>query len=641
MKTLFSPYIKTTPAILVLLILLALFPVNAQAHAQILRSNPAANSSFESGKPPAQVQIWFTETVEPNFSTIEVYDRDGKRVDLNDTKFFAADPTTMVVSLQPALPDGPYTVSYRNVSREDGHPVKGSFSFVVGAGPLPASAESLLDGVGQNETQEVSPWSVVFRWLNYVAMSALVGSTIFLLLVWRPATTTVRTKTGPEIEEANRRVEARVSNLILWSLAGLAIGWLLFITYQATVAGNRYPWQIFNDNLLFNLLLNSRFGNLWLVRLDIILVAFLVWAFSRGGNTRLPRLPGVKTSSLTPDSEPPITGRQATLADPPPSTSTIHEWALWVLLVLGCGIMLTHAMVSHAAANKLAVFLIPVDLLHLIATGFWVGGLFCLGLALPVGVKALVPGTGDRTRLLAALIPNFSILAILSVAFLLISGVVQAAVHLGTVDAFFSGGYGLSLFIKLCLAAPLLALGAYNLLVVSPRMRRFARLKGEEDGAGSLAAGKLQQNFRRTLLVEGTLALILLGAVGSLTSFGPPAQDSPYRDDLYTSRGETQGVQYILAISPFKVGENIFEVELKQNGQPLPNTETVVLRFEHKDMDMGLQELELKQLSARPGRYSAVGSTLSMEGKWTLLLIVRRVGADEIRITLPLDAKWG
>lgn len=507
-KTLFKGLIIA----LALGIVLAILPGTVFAHAQYLHSNPPTNSSFPSGNPPTQVQVWFSEGIEPKFSSLGVYDKSGTRVDTNQLRFFQADDTTMAVSLPPNLPDGAYTVSYQNVSREDGHAVKGSFSFVVGAGALPATAESILDGVSSND-MDANPWGVPLRWLNYIAMSAVVGSLVFLLLVWQPTVQKLSSKVGAELKESSTKLYNLAYKFLGWSLGLLFIGWIAFLVFQATVVGNVYPWQIFENNTLGNLLLSSRFGNIWLVRLDLILVAFLLWAFARGSGRV--KIPGMKRANLVPETE-----SSVIVADE--GNRPLRGWILWVILLLGAGIMLTTSLNSHAVATRYPLLLVPNDMLHLLSTGFWIGGLFFMVLGLPVALRALVPGTGDRTRLLAALIPQFSFVAILSVAFLLISGTIQAAVQLGSLDGFFSSGYGIALFIKLCFSAPLLLIGAYNLLNVSPRMKKFARRKGDGEGAaGSLEAGSLQRFFRRSVMIEAGLALVLLVWVALLTSFGP------------------------------------------------------------------------------------------------------------------------
>jgi methionine-rich copper-binding protein CopC len=55
-----------------------------QAHASYERSNPANNASLPSGQPPQQVQIWFAENIEPQFSEISVVNSTDGQVDVGD-----------------------------------------------------------------------------------------------------------------------------------------------------------------------------------------------------------------------------------------------------------------------------------------------------------------------------------------------------------------------------------------------------------------------------------------------------------------------------------------------------------------------------------------------------------------------------
>jgi copper transport protein len=99
------------------------------AHANLVRSEPAANSVLD--QPPERVVIWFTEPIEAGFSEIQVLNSQGERVDKGDSAVDNNNPTVMSVTL-PALPNGTYTIAWRNLSSVDGHTVRGAFVFSVG-----------------------------------------------------------------------------------------------------------------------------------------------------------------------------------------------------------------------------------------------------------------------------------------------------------------------------------------------------------------------------------------------------------------------------------------------------------------------------------------------------------------------------
>src|SRR5215472_17047792 len=100
----------------------------AQAHALLDHASPAVGRSVPTS--PPTVTIWFTQELEPAFSSIEVQDRSGARVDVGDAKVDAKDATILRVSLKP-LPPGKYKVFWRVVS-VDTHPTEGTFTFTVG-----------------------------------------------------------------------------------------------------------------------------------------------------------------------------------------------------------------------------------------------------------------------------------------------------------------------------------------------------------------------------------------------------------------------------------------------------------------------------------------------------------------------------
>src|SRR5271157_3253076 len=111
--------------IIALAVLLDLSGVSgAEAHASLDRAEPSVGSTVETA--PREVTLWFTETLEPAFSTVEVRDADGAKMDEGKAQTSA---TVMRVGLKP-LPPGTYKVHWR-ASTVDTHTTEGSFSFRV------------------------------------------------------------------------------------------------------------------------------------------------------------------------------------------------------------------------------------------------------------------------------------------------------------------------------------------------------------------------------------------------------------------------------------------------------------------------------------------------------------------------------
>lgn len=110
----------------VLLLLLGL-PTFVAAHANLDHAEPKVGSTVNEA--PKEVKIWFSQSVEPAFSTIEVFDSAGKQIDKKDSHVDKADKTILIVSV-PTLENGTYKVVWHVVST-DTHKTHGDFKFTV------------------------------------------------------------------------------------------------------------------------------------------------------------------------------------------------------------------------------------------------------------------------------------------------------------------------------------------------------------------------------------------------------------------------------------------------------------------------------------------------------------------------------
>ena len=99
----------------------------AFAHAFLDTAEPAVGSTVKVA--PTSVAITFTEALEPSFSSIDVEDGAGERVDLNDAHVAPDDPMRFMVGLKPLKP-GRYKVNWR-VTSVDTHKTNGNFNFTV------------------------------------------------------------------------------------------------------------------------------------------------------------------------------------------------------------------------------------------------------------------------------------------------------------------------------------------------------------------------------------------------------------------------------------------------------------------------------------------------------------------------------
>ncbi len=102
-------------------------PETADAHAVLVKSAPAGRATL--AEAPSRVQLWFSERIEPAFSSLSVWSAEGTQVDQRDGRVAAENPKELSVTLPPLSP-GSYRVRYRVLS-VDGHIVDSSFTFSV------------------------------------------------------------------------------------------------------------------------------------------------------------------------------------------------------------------------------------------------------------------------------------------------------------------------------------------------------------------------------------------------------------------------------------------------------------------------------------------------------------------------------
>ncbi|HYM30129.1 MAG TPA: copper resistance protein CopC [Candidatus Cybelea sp.] len=99
----------------------------ASAHAFLDHADPAVGSTVHGA--PAEMHLWYTQDLEPAFTTVQVLDASGKQVDKGDQRVDASDKALLVISLQ-QLPPGVYKVIWRALS-VDTHVTEGHFTFEV------------------------------------------------------------------------------------------------------------------------------------------------------------------------------------------------------------------------------------------------------------------------------------------------------------------------------------------------------------------------------------------------------------------------------------------------------------------------------------------------------------------------------
>ncbi len=185
-------------------------------------------------------------------------------------------------------------------------------------------------------------------------------------------------------------------------------------------------------------------------------------------------------------------------------------WLKAVTVVLAAALVGTLAFAGHAIGGQGIEGVVhpAADVLHLIAAAAWVGALVPLALLLtmtgPDAAGLAVARTATR---------RFSTLGIVSVATLLLTGIVNSWYLVGSVSALTGTDYGQLLLVKLALFAVMVGIAAVNWSRLTPRLMQNA------DTAGALRARRL---LRRNAAIEAAAGAAIIGIVAVLGIL-PPA----------------------------------------------------------------------------------------------------------------------
>jgi copper transport protein len=308
-------------ALLITSWLLVVNNLSAQAHANLIRTEPPPNSILPEA--PDQVRLWLTEPAEPEFSRVRLRDSSGNELEIGATQIMTDDPRQVFVNL-PDLPDGLYTASWRVLSAADGHPSSGSFAFVVGDAAAAFASQS-------TPTEPIPAEATLIRWFNLISLALGIGGVGFWLFVWTPA-----------ITERNREHDSLLTWPVTagWLMIGLS-GALMLLLQYASATDNPFLTGL-SGSALQQLISGTRFGQIWLIRTALWVGLGLALFFVRG-----------------------------------------DRWFWWIAFGLGLALLLAQSLFSHAGAAQEMIPAVGADWLHLTATVLWVGGLLHLLNAIP------------------------------------------------------------------------------------------------------------------------------------------------------------------------------------------------------------------------------------------------------------------
>ncbi|WP_328418032.1 copper resistance protein CopC [Streptomyces violaceus] len=597
------------------LVLLLFSAAPASAHAALRTTDPDDGSVVRQA--PRSVTLTFTESVGLLDDSFRVFGPDQRRVHTGEATHADGRSDTARVGLPGKLAQGTYTVAWRVVSA-DSHPVSGAFSFSVGK----RSATTTQIDTGPDEDPLTGGLYDAARYLAYLAAALLVGAAAFALLC-RPA---------------DRSPLRRPLVTAWWTMLGSTVVLLLLRAPYEAGAG---PAAAFDASALARTL-TGRPGKALLARLAVLLLTavFLVW-LSRSRESRESR-----------DRREPV--------------------ALAAGTALAVGLALTWAAAEHASAGIQVPLAMTSSVLHLLATGVWLGGLVAL-------LLTLRRSSGED---LTEVVPRFSRIAFASVTVLVVTGVYQSWRGLGSVSALSGTSYGRLLLAKLVAVTALVLAAGYSrrwtARLAAPATARPVAVRervaqpvgappppeataepGTRDaeepeqpeapapelGDGDGNADVRRRGLRRSVLIEVAVAAVVLLITTLLTTTLPgraqaeAAQQAPVGAlppttlvtvpydtglDSLTGRGTVQ-----VTVDPGRVGENgIQAVVHGSDGGPITVPE-VRITFTLSSKKVGPIDAELTDV----GYWTTNSVNLPLPGTWTMKTTVRVSDVDQVTVS--------
>ncbi len=676
---------------LCLLLFLSWLPV-------LLRPQAALASSFVVGSvpedgstvnvSPTQLRIFFNTPISSASTATVYYGIAYQVINAGPGHIASNNPRELDTPLLAQLPQGSYTVRWTALSTTDGRATHGVIGFNIGHSSTGLPGQVILGPGTSNILPELSLLGILaiaWDWLVMAALTLWIGILIMESIVLADGKDdsgrdsndyrggrgirTTRDLGDPgasernNIDQSSRErggaastgdlvrsgsslsptysiiVQVRKQSMPLqWlCLAALCVGEVINLILRATLYTRTFNKSGIDPTAIRELIFNSTYGHLWLVRITLIGLAliFLGWT-----NRSARRHTEMRNAANT-------------------RTRGKKRYA-FVMLILAGFIVFTLALSEDvtqlAQAHASAVLL---DWLFLIAQGIWFGGAAYLGFVLLPILPALEPELYARS--LVTLIQRSIPLIASSIAILLVSGLFLAETSLSSMQQFLTDPFGRALLVKTILVALMLLLSAYALFFLTPQLRRqvlLLHVVNPEMPARRTRQLALERNERRLILLMKSLAYLGAGALlcAAFMSFFAPPIVFPALDNtkaLTTNTvpsttnaqviqtKQTSNLTVHLLVTPTRVGyDNTVIVTISEsNGNPVTDAQ-VYIRIDMVTMNMGTARATIN--GGNP-TYVAVfkkDETFSMPGLWDITLKIQRPNQvpAQVSFQVPFNA---
>jgi copper transport protein len=573
--------VATVTAVLVAALVLVLTPARADAHAELLSTEPASGEQLDT--PPDRVVLHFSEAVSLTDDTLQVLDATGEPVDHGEPEHPDGQGASVAVTVPPDLADGAYVVAWRVVS-SDSHPIGGAFTFRVGAAAAaPVDDQALIaDVLGGSRDGDQALGAVygVVRFLAFGGLTVLVGSLLFLAFLW-PA--------GQDDRRARRVVATG------WCVSLVAT--VLTIPLQAAYVAGGTLGDVLDPSLAADEL-GVRTGRVWAARLALLLaLGALLWLVRRPREAR---------------------------------------WNGGVLAALGLALLVTVSLTGHAVSGDLVPLAFVTDVVHLGGVSVWLGGLTVMVAALlRLGAPSSAGDDDDPAGAVETVVGRFSQVAFVAVVTIVASGAIQGWRQVGSYDALLETTYGQLLVIKVLLVGGMLVGAAFSRSWIRQRAAARTAALALSPGPGAVATSADGGRARLTVLhrsvgAEVALAVGVLAVTALLVNAVPGETAAGDGGGPYATTLTGEDLSVSVDVDPAAVGPVDIHVYVNDRaGAPL-QPEELTLSLTLPERDLG--PIDVPMVAYGSGHYSADGAEIPLAGDWDMEVVVRTSDIDQTRL---------
>ena len=258
-----------------------------------------------------------------------------------------------------------------------------------------------------------------------------------------------------------------------------------------------------------------------------------------------------------------------------------------VLVLLGSALIIsTFSLSGHAIAQSPAALSVLIDVVHLAAASAWIGGVVMLGIG---GKSWYVDHNGRAIR-------RFSRLAGWCVPTIVVSGVAQAWLMMGSFGALFNTAYGRTLLVKT--SAVLIAIALGMLLRVTLR-------------------SKVPASVRRIVGIETIIGIAIIAITSILV--GTPTREAPTTKP-FTAALVRDSVIANITITPARVGRVEVHITVVPPGGAFDLVTRVAARMSLPERNIPNIPIELTKIG--PNHFSGIAD-IAYPGEWRLEVIIK------------------